>query len=92
LVWGIGVFFLTWWIMAFEGPTHDPTIIGHVYRGYAVSPFGSVIGLAWAFADGLIGGALFAWLYNLLTGPRDAGRGDVDGHERANAAVKAALS
>lgn len=35
LVWGLGLFALTWWIMAF---------------------------------DGLAGGAVFAWLYNLLAG------------------------
>jgi hypothetical protein len=92
LIWGIGVFFLTWWIMAFEGPTHDPMIIGHVYRGYVVSPLGSVIGLAWAFADGLIGGALFAWLYNLLANPRGTMRHDVDGYDRADTAEKVASS
>jgi membrane associated rhomboid family serine protease len=25
-----------------------------------------VIGLVWASVDGLIGGAIFAWLYNLI--------------------------
>jgi len=31
-----------------------------------MSPLGSLIGLVWGFVDGLIGGAIFAWLYNLL--------------------------
>ena len=66
LLWGFGIFALTWWIIAFEGATGEPTLIGRLYRGYTISPAGSVIGLAWAFADGLIGGALFAWLYNRL--------------------------
>ena len=66
LIWGFGLFLLTWWIIAFEGSTHDATFIGHVYRGYDISPAGSVIGLFWAFADGMIGGAVFAWLYNLI--------------------------
>lgn len=66
LVWGLGVFCLTWWIIAFDGATRDPTLLGRLYRGYNVSPMGSVIGLLWAFFDGLIGGAIFAWLYNLL--------------------------
>ena len=66
LIWGFGLFLLTWWVIAFEGTTHDLMVIGHLYRGYDVSPAGSVIGLVWAFADGLIGGALFAWLYNYL--------------------------
>ena len=67
LVWGIGLFLLTWWIIAFEGATVDVTFIGRIYRGYSVTPVGSVIGLAWAFFDGLIGGLIFAWLYNLLS-------------------------
>ena len=67
LVWGIGLFCLTWWIILFEGATHEVTLIGQIYRGYCISPVGSVIGLAWAFVDGVIGGAIFAWLYNLLS-------------------------
>jgi len=41
-------------------------LIGHVYRGYTVSPIGSFIGLIWAFVDDLIAGALFALLYNFI--------------------------
>jgi hypothetical protein len=66
LIWGFGLFFLTWWIMAYDGATNEVTFIGHIYRGYNISPSGSVIGLAWAFPDGSIGGAIFAWLYNVL--------------------------
>ena len=68
LVWGVGVFLLTWWIIAFDGATGDVTWIGRIYRGYHVSPAGSVVGLAWAFVDGLIFGAIFAWVYNWLAG------------------------
>jgi hypothetical protein len=67
LVWGIGLFLLTWWIIAFEGATGDVTFIGRIYRGYSITPVGSVIGLVWAFFDGLIGGLIFSWLYNLLS-------------------------
>jgi hypothetical protein len=66
LIWGFGIFCLTWWIIAFEGATGQMTLLGHLYRGYNVSPVGSLIGLLWAFPDGLIGGAIFAWLYNLF--------------------------
>jgi hypothetical protein len=66
LMWGFGVFFLTWWVILFEGSTHDLLVLGHLYRGYDVSPLGSVIGLAWGLADGGLGGAFFAWLYNKL--------------------------
>lgn len=54
------IFFLTWWIIIFEGATGDITFIGHIYRGYNVSPVGSIFGLIWGFFDALIGGAIFA--------------------------------
>ncbi len=68
LIWGLGLFCLTWWIIAFDGSSTAPNLISSVYRGYTVTPLGSVIGLAWAFPDGLIGGAIFAWLYNKIAG------------------------
>ncbi len=66
LVWGFGLFLLTWWLIGFEGVTGEMTLIGRIYRGYSISPVGSFIGLVWAFVGGLIGGAIFAWLYNLI--------------------------
>ena len=68
ILWGLGLFFLTWWIIAFEGSTGDKCFISLFYRGYNISATGSIIGLLWAFPDGLIGGLIFAWLYNLITG------------------------
>ena len=70
LIWGLGLFFLTWWIIAFDGPTGEVTLIGRLYRGYSISAMGSLVGMIWAFFDGLIGGAIFAWLYNLLATDR----------------------
>ena len=64
---GVGLFFVTWWIILFEGATYDHMLIGLVYRGYSISPLGSLIGLIWAFGDFFIGGAIFAWLYNFLS-------------------------
>jgi hypothetical protein len=68
ILWGLGVFCLTWWVIYFEGQTGEVTALGHLYRGYNISMSGSFIGLVWAFFDGLIGGLIFAWLYNLLAG------------------------
>ncbi len=68
LVWGVALFLLTWWIIVFDGASGEATLIGNLYRGYSISPAGSFIGLAWAFGDGLVMGAVFAWLYNLVTG------------------------
>ena len=68
VIWGFGLFFLTWWIIAFEGSTGEPALIGRLYRGYSISPAGSIIGLVWALFDGMIFGVIFAWLYNLISG------------------------
>jgi len=68
LIFGFGLFFLTWWIIAFDGATGEVTFIGRLYRGYSISARGSVIGFGWAFLDWLIGGAIFAWLYNVFAG------------------------
>ena len=66
ICWGVGIFLLTWWVIAVGGSTGDPTFLGRIYIGYEISPLGSVIGLVWGAADGLIAGAIFAWLYNLI--------------------------
>jgi hypothetical protein len=66
LFWGFMIFFVTWWIMLFEGASGEVTLLGMVYRGYCISPLGSVVGLLWGLIDGLIGGAIFGWLYNFL--------------------------
>ncbi len=67
LFWGFGLLFITWWIILFDGATGDITLVGRVYRGYCISIGGSFIGFLWAFVDGIIGGAIFAWLYNTLS-------------------------
>ena len=75
LFWGLCLFVLTWWIILFDGATGDAPFFGRIYRGYSICPIGSIIGLAYAFVDGLIGGAIFAWLYNLIasrTSPKEA--------------------
>ena len=68
IIWGLGLFILTWWIIAFDGATGEPTLIGKCYRGYTISPIGSVISLAWGSVDGQVDGAVFAWLYNVIAG------------------------
>lgn len=62
------MFLCTWWIIALDDATGRVPFIGQIYRGYNISPLGSIVGLGWALIDGAIGGAVFAWLYNLMTG------------------------
>ncbi len=67
LIWGLGLFIITWWIIAFDGQQPgETTFIGQIYRGYEITTMGSLLGLLWGFFDGLVGGMIFAWLYNLL--------------------------
>ena len=73
IIWGIALFMLTWIIIAFEGITADRTLIGLVYRGYNISPLGSIVGLIYALIDGAVGGAIFAWLYNFIVARTSGG-------------------
>ncbi len=68
ILWGLGLFALTWWLIAFEGITNEVTMIGRLYRGYTISPIGSLLGLLYGFIDAFIGGAILAWLYNRIAG------------------------
>ena len=61
---GISLFIITWRIILFDGSSADPTFIGKIYRGYSLTPYGSLIGLLWGLIDGAITGAVFAWVYN----------------------------
>lgn len=64
ILWGSVIFLVTWWIIILDGASGDPTWLGQIYRGYSISVGGSFIGLVWGLVDGLIGGAVLAWLYN----------------------------
>ncbi len=67
LIWGFYLFSIPWWVMLFDGATGEATGLGRVYRGFSISPTGSLIGLGWGLFDGLVAGALVAWLYNRLS-------------------------
>ncbi len=66
LVLGFGILFITWWKILLDGANCHPTVIGKIYRGYNLSISGSFIGFLWGFFDGLIGGAVIAWIYNFF--------------------------
>jgi hypothetical protein len=73
LMWGLMIFLVTWWVILLDGISYEPTCIGMIYRGYSISPAGSLVGLVWGLVDGFIGGLIFAWLYNrIATAPKTA--------------------
>jgi hypothetical protein len=41
-------------------------VLGSFYIGYDTSILGAIIGAIWAFVDGLVAGAVVAWIYNML--------------------------
>ncbi len=66
LVWGIGVFVLSWWVRLFSNDDEAPLGLGRVYPGFRATAMGSVIGGFWALLDGFLAGWSYAWLYNWL--------------------------
>lgn len=66
LVWGINWFAVTWWMMAFDGITREVLFLGRMYRGFTLSPVGSLVALLWGFVDGFLLGLMVAWIYNKI--------------------------
>jgi len=65
LIYGFVLFISVLWLMA-RGYSNQETLLSMVYPYLAISPLGSLIGLIYGLFDGVIIGALFAWLYNHL--------------------------
>jgi hypothetical protein len=71
LVWGVSLL-VTTLVSARTGYAREflAVMAGSIYPGYAISPAGSLLGLLYGFVDGLVGGAVLAWIYNRLAGAR----------------------
>ena len=70
ILWALGVFFIAIAAMVIPGDWGDQMVglLGNFYVGYEASVIGALVGALWGLADGFVGGALIAWLYNLLAG------------------------
>ncbi|HBR21804.1 MAG TPA: hypothetical protein DD713_04455 [Nitrospiraceae bacterium] len=66
-VWGISLF-ITTWISYYTGygRLFLEVLAQSIYPGYSITPFGSLIGLLYGFADGFISAALIGYVYNKL--------------------------
>lgn len=69
IFWGAGVFLVG--VFNLIAPTYGLTFlwfVSSIYPGYKADPtiVSVLIGTVYAFLDGLLGGAVFAWLYNAL--------------------------
>lgn len=49
IVWGVGLFLTTWWLISVGDQAAAPMMFERVYVGYHITPIGSVIGLAYGF-------------------------------------------
>ena len=65
LIYGFALFISVLWLMA-RGYSNQETLLSMVYPYLTISPSGSLLGLIYGLFDGVIIGALFAWLYNHL--------------------------
>jgi hypothetical protein len=65
LMYGFVLFVSALWLIA-RGYSNQETLLSMVYPYFTISPLGSLLGLIYGFFDGVIIGALFAWLYNQL--------------------------
>ncbi|HHN65843.1 MAG TPA: hypothetical protein ENK09_10830 [Nitrospirae bacterium] len=67
IVWG-GSLFITTWLSYFTGygELFLKTMAQSIYPGYSITPLGSFLGLVYGFIDGLVSGAIVAFIYNRL--------------------------
>ena len=66
ILWGLSMFVCTLISLYTGYGTAWLNLMADIYPGYTISLIGSVIGLAYGFADAFIGFFLLAWLYNKL--------------------------
>lgn len=66
VMWGLALFVGACCVWLREGRKTRKLELGRFYPGYNASPTGSIFGLMWGLLDGVIGGGLFAWMYNML--------------------------
>ncbi len=74
IMWALGVFILGIMAAAADWGTEIVVLMSSVYLGFDPSFVGSLIGAAWGFVDGGVGGMLIAWLYNVILARRQAAR------------------
>ena len=67
IIWGLTIFISTIWILISGVGGKTLGKLSKFYFGFSISWGGAFIGLIWGFVDGLIVGAIFAWLYNKLS-------------------------
>jgi hypothetical protein len=63
--WGLAMLFVGW-ASIFGWGTKVVEVTSSLYIGFAPSFLGGIIGAIWGFFDGAIGGAIIAFVYNVV--------------------------
>ena len=73
IVVGLGVFIATNWLVLKGGKVVGPhlSLLGQFFIGYRITVVGSLIGFAYGFFCGFIGGYFIARMYNWLVDLRE---------------------
>jgi hypothetical protein len=66
IIWAFGILILGLMATFFNWGNAMVSVFGSLYIGYGASLWGSIIGMIWAFFDGFIGGAVFAFVYIVI--------------------------
>jgi len=76
IVVGLGVFIATNWLVLKGGEVVGPhlSLLGQFFVGYRVTFAGSLIGAAYGFVCGFVGGYLIVRMYNWFADLREAKR------------------
>lgn len=65
ITWGVALFIFGL-ISMFGWGTYLVDVLSSVYIWYGPSFIGAIFGGMWGFIDGVIGGFVIAWLYNMF--------------------------
>jgi len=64
ILWGASMLFMGLLSMVSGWAQPFVNALSPLYIGYSATILGCLIGTAWGFIDGFVGGVMFAWLYN----------------------------
>jgi hypothetical protein len=66
VLWGIYMLMIGWAAWLFNWGNAFVAAMSSVYIGFRPTFLGGIIGAAWGFFDGVVAGAIMAWVYNIV--------------------------
>jgi hypothetical protein len=68
VLWSLYMLLVGWSAWLFNWGTGFVSTMASIYIGFTPTFVGGIIGAVWAFIDGVIAGAVIAWVYNRTAG------------------------